>query len=183
MEKRIINRNFFERKAEEVAKDLVGKSIYYKNNEYKIIKTEAYYHYEKDSNEKYFCYGVKNDTGENIKTSSTFPLFREPGTWCIYGGQLLLSVTSSEIPDNVLIKEVLAPDGELYTTDKIAKTLHLYKSDLDSQYWDFQGLSSYNNADLYLIDNNFIPEIKPYRRKNIKEDSPYQFYMEVENNK
>lgn len=41
MEKRIINRDFFERKAEKVARDLIGKYIYYNNKEYQITKTEG----------------------------------------------------------------------------------------------------------------------------------------------
>lgn len=46
MENRIINRKFFEGKAEKVARDLLGSFIFCKNDErkYQIMKTEAYYH-------------------------------------------------------------------------------------------------------------------------------------------
>lgn len=41
MEKRIINRDFFEKKAEKVARELLGKYICYNNKEYQITKTEG----------------------------------------------------------------------------------------------------------------------------------------------
>lgn len=85
MERRITSREFFTGGAEKVARNLLGQFIYNKNDGqvYQITKTEAYYHDEKDSNGKYFCYGVKKDTGGKSKTYATTPLFQDPGTWCI----------------------------------------------------------------------------------------------------
>lgn len=182
MEKRITNRKFFEGKAEEVARDLLGKFICCKNDEqeYQIIETEAYYHDEKDNNGKYFCYGVKDDTGENSKTCATIPLFRTPGTWCIYGGQLLLSVTSSQFPDNVLIKRMKASDGKEYKTDEIAKILRLYQKDLKSNYWNFHGLDSLSDeAALYLMEGQEV-QGKRSERVNINNDKKYNFKIDGE---
>lgn len=186
MKKRIINREFFERKAEVVARDLLGKFICCENDEqeYQIIETEAYYHDEKDEHGKYFCYGVKKDTGENSKTCATIPLFRNPGTWCIYGGQLLLSVTSNKFPDNVLIKQVKAPNGKTYKTDDIAKKLRLYQKDSKSNYWDFHGLDSLSiEAGLYLTEGQNVPPntIINKRRVNINNAQEYNFSL-MENN-
>lgn len=186
MEKRITNRDFFKGTAEEVARNLLGKFIYCTNNgqAYQIIETEAYYYDEKDSNGKFLCYGVKKDTGERSKTCATIPLFRNPGTWCIYGGQLLLSVTSSEFPDNVLIKQIKASDGTIYKPDEIAKTLRLYQTYPESNYWSFHGLDSLSEeAVLYLTEGQNIPDvkIKSDRRVNINNDSKkYKFSIDTE---
>ncbi len=184
-EKRITKREFFERKAEEVGNDLLGKIICCKGDEqvYQITETEAYYHDERDKNGKYFCYGVKDDTGENSKTCATIPLFRNPGTWCIYGGQLLLSVTSSKFSDNVLIKEIKAPDGTVYKTDKIAKKLRLYQKDLKSNYWNFHGCDSLSDeAVLYLTEGQDVPskKSKTKKRVNINNDKEYNFKIDGE---
>lgn len=178
MKKRITNREFFESKAEKVARDLLGKFIYCKNDEqeYQITETEAYYHDEKDKNGKYFCYGVKGDSGENSKTCATIPLFRNPGTWCIYGGQLLLSVTSSKFPDNVLIKQMKALDGKTYKTDEIARTLRLYQKDSKSNYWSLHGLDSLSReAGLYLTEGISVQNVKYSERVRIKDDKKYNF--------
>ena len=181
MEK-ITDREFFERKAEKVARDLIGKFICCENDEqeYQIIETEAYYHDEKDDNGKYFCYGVKGDTGESSKTCATIPLFRNPGTWCIYGGQLLLSVTSSEFPDNVLIKRVKTPNGEIYTSDGIANVLRLYKKFEDSNYWDIHGLDSLSDeAVLYITkkENASHIAVNDKKRVGISNEKKYNFYI------
>ena len=181
MKEKIVNRKFFEEKAEIVARHLIGKYICYNNNEYQITKTEAYYHDEKDRNGKYFCYGVKSDTGENNKTCATIPLFRAPGTWCVYGGQLLLSVTNSSIPDNVLIKEIKPLDEGPYGPDKIANVLLLYQKKSNSNYWNFHGLDSLSEkAVLYLAEDQNAPKIKikSDERINIKNCQKYRFSME-----
>ena len=180
MKKRITNREFFKGKAEKVARELLGKFICCKNNgqKHQITETEAYYYDEKDSNGKFFCYGVKKDTGEKSKTCATIPLFRDPGTWCIYGGQLLLSVTSSEFPDNVLIKQIKTPDGEVYKTDKIAKALRLYQTYPESNYRSFHGLDSLSDESvLYLTEGQDIPDIKikSDKRVNINDCQKYNF--------
>lgn len=176
MKKRIINREFFERDAEAVARDLLGKFICYKNEEYQIIETEAYYHNEQDINGKYFCYGVKNDTGENNKTCASIPLFRNPGTWCIYGGQLLLSVTDSKFSDNVLIKQIKAPNGEKHTTDDIAKALGLYQKAEESNYWDFHGLDSLSTeAGLYLTEEENVPHIVIENKERVRISDAHKY--------
>lgn len=178
--KRITNREFFERKSEEVAYDLVGKYICYSNEYYQIIETEAYYHNEKDINGKHFCYGVKDYTDEYSKTYASIPLFRNPGTWCIYGGQLLLSVTNAKIPDNVLIKRMIALDGEEYTTDGIAKILLCYQKCEGSNYWNFHGLDSLSDdAKLYLAEEETAPNfnIIPDKRVNINDGNLYNYKL------
>lgn len=186
MKKRITNRDFFMEKAEVVARNLLGKFVCCKSNgkEYQITETEAYYYDEKDSNGKFFCYGVKKDTGEKSKTGATIPLFRNPGTWCIFGGQLLLSVTSSEFPDNVLIKKIKALDSKvIYKPDGIAKTLRLYQTCPESNYWSFHGLDSLSEgAVLYLTEGQDIPDIKIKlnRRVNIKDCQKYNFSIDGE---
>lgn len=182
MKKRITDRKFFEHKAEEVAQNLVGKFICYNNEAYLITKTEAYYHDEQDYNGKYFCYGVKDDTGENSKTCATIPLFRAPGTWCIYGGQLLLSVTSSDVSDNVLIKEIESPDGRICGPDCIANTFLLYQKSSNSNYWDIHGMDSLSGKSiLYLAEDTDkpIPTKEPYQYERIRvnSDKKYLFSM------
>lgn len=185
MEKRIANREFFAGKAEEIARKLLGKFIYCKNvgQAYQIMETEAYYHDEKDSNGNFFCYGVKKDTGENSKTCATAPLFHEPGTWCVYGGQLLLSVTSKDFPDNVLIKRIKTLGGTICKPDRIAEELRLYQKDPQSNYWNFHGLDSLSDeADLYLVERENIPggKIKSGKRVNINDSHNLNFSMESE---
>lgn len=185
MERRITSREFFTGGAEKVARNLLGQFIYNKNDGqvYQITKTEAYYHDEKDSNGKYFCYGVKKDTGGKSKTYATTPLFQDPGTWCIYGGQLLLSVTNSEFPDNVLIKQIKASDGKVYKPDGIAKVLLLYQKDPKSNYRSFHGLDSLSEeAALYLIEGQEVPDIQIQlnRRVNINNSHKYNFSIDQE---
>lgn len=183
MKKRITDRKFFEHKAEEVAQNLVGKFICYNNEAYLITKTEAYYHDEQDYNGKYFCYGVKDKGGANSKTYATFPLFRSPGTWCVYGGQLLLSVTSSDVSDNVLIKEIESQDGTIYRSDGIAtKIFRLYQKFSNSNYWDIHGMDSLSGESiLYLSEDTDKPnpakEPRQYKRININSDKKYLFSM------
>lgn len=180
MEKRITDRSFFTKPAEELAQDLIGKFIYCEDNKqkYQIIETEAYYHNEKDYNKKYFCYGVKKDNKDNYEnsiTNATMPLFRNPGTWCIYGGQLLLSATNMNLPDNVLIKKIKTDYGELLSTDKIAKELLLYQKELNSNYWKIHCLDSLlEGANLYLLEGSAIPYISQ-KRINIKNDSKFRY--------
>lgn len=182
MEKRIMERGFFEEKADEVARNLLGKFICCKSTgqKYLIIETEAYYYNEKDNNGKYFCYGVKNDTGEINKTCASIPLFQIPGTWCVYGGQLLLSVTTCEFPDNVLIKAIKAIDGKTYTPDGIAKELKLYKKDSTTNYWNVHGIDSLSeDADLFLVDGKTAP-YNSSKRKNINNEKALNYQMKVD---
>lgn len=182
MEKRITDRSFFIKPAEELAQDLIGKFIYCedKKQKYQIIETEAYYHDEKDYNEKYFCYGVNKDTGENSITYATIPLFKNPGTWCIYGGQLLLSATNMNFPDNVLIKKINTLSGTLLSTDCIAKELLLYQKELNSNYWEFHGLDSLSEeSNLYLLEGSKLP-YKSQKRVHIENDSEFNYTHNME---
>lgn len=122
-EKMHLNEDFFRRKADVVAKELLGAKI---NGKYVIVETEAYRQTDKDDNGKFICYGVNKETGVVSKTSVTTPLFNVPGTWCIYHGQLLISVKSEDVADNVLIKKIMV-GKEVYGPDKIAQVLRLYK--------------------------------------------------------
>lgn len=182
MGKEIKNREFFTRKAEEVACDLLGKFICYKNGKvetrYQIIETEAYYHDEKDNDGKLICYGA-DKTKDEAKSLVSAPLFEQPGTWCIYGGQLLLSVTNDEHPDNVLIKIIKDTEGKVYTPDEIARTLHLYKR--ETNYCNCHGQHSLDdNAHLYLTDGQITPRFICSKRVNINNDKKYNFKIDEE---
>lgn len=179
--RKITDRKFFERKSEDVARDLIGKYICCNGKYYQIIETEAYYYDEQDKNGKYFCYGVKDATGEYSKTYASIPLFRIPATWCIYGGQLLISVTSDKMPNNVLIKAVKAQDNNDLGPDKMAAAMKLYQKCESSNYWDFHGvdpLSTYVN--LYLSEDENQPRlnIKNKPRVNISDNKPFNFFIE-----
>lgn len=180
--RKITDRKFFERKSEDVARDLIGKYICYNGKSYQIIQTEAYYYNEQDENGKYFCYGVENATGEYSKTCASIPLFRNPGTWCIYGGQLLLSVTSDKKPDNVLIKRIKASDSKDLGPNDIAYAMKLYQKCENSNYWDFHGLDSLSaDADLYLSEEESKPKlnIKSKKRIRINDEKLLNFYTEL----
>lgn len=180
--KKITDRKFFERKSEDVARDLIGKYICYNGKSYQIIETEAYYYNEQDENGKYFCYGVKDATGEYSKTYASIPLFRIPGTWCIYGGQLLVSVTSDKIPDNVLIKKVAEKtDNNYLGPDKMAVDMKLYQKCENSNYWDFHGLDPLlADVNLYLseYENQLRLNIKSKPRVNIRDNKSLNFFIE-----
>lgn len=128
---------FFKRDAATVAADLLGciLSVDQGRKQYTIVETEAYYHEEKDDRGKHLCYGAKYN--RDTATKATKPLFSEPGTWCIYGGQLLLSVTTTSFPDNVLIKAIQDTSGHIYGPHKMACLLHLYRK--DPEFTDLHG--------------------------------------------
>lgn len=174
--KSIRENDFFTRKSEEVARDLLGKFICRKNGDteerFMITETEAYYHDEKDDNGKWICYGAPK-TKEQAKRLVSAVLFDKPGTWCVYGGQLLLSVTNDEYPDNVLIKRIKDAEGTIYGPDGVAKTLHLYKK--KTGYCGCHGQYSLaDDAALYLADGHEV-QSKKCKRVNIKNDKEYNF--------
>lgn len=115
MSKSLKENDFFLREANKVARDLLGKYICGKDGKkFQIVATEAYYHEEKDEAGKKICYGAEKTKEEVQKDNGvTAALFDRPGTWCIYHGQLLLSVMSDQFPDNVLIKTVKTERGGL----------------------------------------------------------------------
>ncbi len=167
--------DFFTRKAEDVAIDLLGKYICGNGGKekYLIVATEAYYHDEKYEDGKHICYGA-DKTKDEAKHDVTAPLFEQPGTWCIYGGQLLLSVTDDEFPDNVLIKMVKNEAGELLGPDLIAHSLHLYKS--KSDYCGCHGAFSLSkDSPLYLVDGQKVVNYRRYPRVNIADKNELNF--------
>lgn len=164
--------DFFAREAKDVARGLLGKYICRKNGDteerFMITQTEAYYHDEIDDNGKWICYGAPK-TKEQAKRLVSAALFDKPGTWCVYGGQLLLSVTNDEYPDNVLIKKIKDAEGTTYGPDGVAKTLHLYKS--KPEYCGcHRQFSLADDAALYLADGQEVKERLPRERVNIKSD-------------
>lgn len=170
MSKKLNDKSFFTREAKEVAKDLLGKYIcsnYCKK--FQIVATEAYYHEETDEVGKKICYGVK-------KTDVTAALYDRPGTWCIYHGQLLLSVMSDQFPDNVLIKAVKGENGEILGPDKMAYALCLYKS--KPGYCNCSGQHSLDTeSDLYLTDGEKPVKVSSFPRINIKSKEQLRFVI------
>lgn len=180
MRKSVKEADFFKRKAEDVACNLLGKYICCKGGKekYMIIETEAYYHDEKYENGKHICYGA-NKTKAEAKRLVSAPLFELPGTWCIYGGQLLLSVTNDEFPDNVLIKKVKSEAGKILGPDLIAHNLHLYKKDRD--YCGCHGQYSLSEAsNLYLADGQEVSNIICSPRVRIADKRNLNFKMDGE---
>lgn len=172
--KSIKENDFFARKSEEVARDLLGKFICRKNGDteerFMITESEAYYHDEKDEDGKYFCYGVH-------KTKVNEPLYDIPGTWCIYDGLLLLSVTNENYPDNVLIRSIKDESGTVYGPNAFAYELHLYQK--DPNYCGCHGqFSLADDAALYLADGKEGREIVCNKRVNIKNSMKYNFQIE-----
>lgn len=166
--KKITDRDFFTRKSEEVAHDLLGKFICSRKGDmkkYQIILTEAYYYDEIDDNGKKICYGAGKTKQEAAKLVSA-PLFEKPGTWCIYCGQLIISVTDDVNSDNVLIKEVKDEEGNIYTPHKMAMELRLYKKyGICNCHGKF---SLSDDADLNLTNGVEVENIEECDRKGIK---------------
>lgn len=159
---------FFKEDAAVVAKGLLGATISFQYGKrikkYTITSTEAYYHDEYDNKGKKICYGAEKTKVEAQNAVST-PLFSTPGTWCVYGGQLLLSVTDNVYSDNVLIKEIQDENGICFGPDGIAKELHLYKSKPD--YCDCHGKFSLCGCSLLLTDKIDTPSFTTEKRVNI----------------
>ena len=160
--------DFFNEDAATVAKNLLGATISFQFDnrikKYTIISTEAYYHKEYDNKGKNICYGAEKAKADAQSTVSA-PLFSTPGTWCVYGGQLLLSVTDNVYSDNVLIKEIQDKNGVCFGPDGIAKELHLYKSKPD--YCDCHGKFSLCGCSLLLTDKIDTPSFTTEKRVNI----------------
>lgn len=182
MRKSVKEPDFFMGKAEDVACNLLGKYIYSKGGKerYMIVETEAYYHDEKYENGKHICYGADKTKAEaKAKKLVTAPLFELPGTWGIYHGQLLLSVTDDIFPDNVLVKKVKNEAGEILGPDLYAKTLHLYKKDPD--YCDCRSQYSLSEvSDLYLSDGQEVSNIICSPRVRIADKKNLNFKMDGE---
>ena len=176
MNKSIQDQDFFARNPKDVAIDLLGKYINTKDGseKYLIVETEAYYHDES------FCYGHGKTAAEvKAKRLVSAPLFERPGTWCVYGGQLLLSTTCDELPDNVLIKCVKDKAGELLGPHPMACSLHLYKTNPDycgchNQY------SLSKDSTLYLSDGQKIAKFGYCERVNINDNKKMNFKIDGE---
>lgn len=173
-----MNQDFFKHDAAEVAKGILGATIVSRTNgqehKYTITSAEAYYHDETDKNGKKFCYGASK-TKEDAANDVSAPLFSTPGTWCIYGGQLLISVTNDIYPDNILIKEIQDVDGKRYGPDGIANELHLYKT--KANYCDAHGKSSVCEGTLFLCELLENPLFTSEKRVNIANDEKYKFNL------
>ena len=160
--------DFFKEDAATVAKNLLGAKISFQLDnqikKYIIISTEAYYYKEYDNKGKKICYGAEKTKADAQNTVSA-PLFSTPGTWCVYGGQLLLSVTDNVHSDNVLIKEIQDEIGICFGPDGIAKELHLYKSKPD--YCDCHGKFSLCGCSLLLTDKIDTPSFTTEKGVNI----------------
>lgn len=175
--------DFFKEDAATVAKNLLGATISFQFDnrikKYTIISTEAYYYEEYDNKDKKICYGAdKTKTEADIQNAVSAPLFSTPGTWCVYGGQLLLSVTDNIHSDNVLIKEIQDENGIRFGPDGIAKELHLYKSKPD--YCDCHGKFSLCGCSLLLSDKIDSPLYNTEERVNIDSNKHLKFnYAEV----
>ena len=173
-----LNTNFFEHDAAEVAKNLLGSTILYRNKNstrrYCIVETEAYYHDEKDKNGKLFCYGG-GKTKAQAQSDVSAPLFSTPGTWCVYGGQLLISAKDNVNSDNVLIKCIKDENGNYFGPDGIAKELHLYKTKPD--YSDCHGKYSLCDGDVTLVATMVSPQYTCHKRVGINEDSELNFKL------
>ena len=175
-----IDDKFFKGASSEVAKGLIGATMLSKANnkkKYFIRETESYDHDEVDKNGKLICYGAGKEKA-TAKHLVSAPLFDLPGTWCIYGGQLLLSVTDDVHSDNVLIKSIQDEDGTIYGPDAMAKELHLYKSEPD--YIKCHGEFSLADGALCLIDRESDPSYITSMRVNICSDKKLNFKKPVD---
>lgn len=175
------SQDFFKDDAAAVAKGLLGATITFhygtRIKKYMITSTEAYYHEERDSKGKKICYGAEKTKAEAQKSVSA-PLFSTPGTWCVYGGQLLLSVTDNVYSDNVLIKEIQNENGICFGPDGIAKELHLYKS--KPNYCDCHGKFSLCGCSLLLSDRIDTPVFNTEARVNIDSNEQLKFNYSAE---
>lgn len=173
--------DFFEKDAATVAKGLLGATITFRfgnqTKRYTITSTEAYYHDEYDKKGKKICYGAEKTKAE-AQSDVSAPLFSTPGTWCVYGGQLLLSVMDNVYSDNVLIKEIQAENGVRFGPDGIAKELHLYKS--KPEYSDCHGRFSLYGCAVLLTDKIDSPLFHVDKRVNIASDDLLKFDYSAE---
>ena len=172
---------FFEDDAAAVAKGLLGATLIFQSGsqtkKYTITSTEAYYHDEYDNKGKKICYAAEKTKAE-AQNAVSAPLFSTPGTWCVYGGQLLLSVTDNVYSDNVLIKEIQDETGARFGPDGIAKELHLYKSKPD--YCDCHGKFSLCGCSLLLSDKIDTPSFNTDERVNIDSNEQLKFNYSAE---
>lgn len=179
---RKITCEFFEEDAVTVAKGLLGATITFlfgnQTKKYTITSTEAYYHDECDNKGKKICYGAEKSKAE-AQNDVCAPLFSTPGTWCVYGGQLLLSVTDNVYSDNVLIKEIQDENGVRLGPDGIAKALHLYKS--KPEYCDCHGKFSLCGSAILLTDRIDTPSFNADKRVNIESNECLKFVLSSDN--
>lgn len=176
MDLKYISEDFFEKESSYVAKALLGATINNTIQDYTIIETEAYCHDDMDNHGKLICYGA--DKTKETATEVTAPLFDKPGTWCIYGGQLLISVTDDTNSDNVLIKKIRDSSGHIYGPDEMAKELHLYKT--KSGYIDCHGKFSVSCDKLKLTALADKPDYESSKRVNISNNDKLNFRLKSE---
>lgn len=144
----VIDRSFFEKDAETVAKNLLGKLLCRKLPNRKILKmtvieTEAY----PADDSACYGYGYKGNHGNKKKTKANAPLFETGGTCCIYGGMILIVCAKKGKPDNVLIRSAVNEDGFYNGPCKIARALKINKA--------FHGTDTVRqNCELWIEENN-----------------------------
>ena len=174
--------DFFKSDPATVAKGLLGATISFqcgnRIKNYTITSTEAYYYDEYDNKGKKICDWAEKTNAE-AQNAVSAPLFSTPGTWCVYGGQLLLSVTDNVYPDNVLIKEIQDENGISFGPDGMAKELYLYKS--KPNYCDCHGKFSLCGCSLLLTDKIDTPSFNKDKRVNIDSNEclKFNYFAEV----
>ena len=178
--KSISAEGFFRESPEVVARNLIGKVIVLPLTQNKkkcfIIKeTEAYDWDDKDSNNTYICYGRRYN-----RTKKSEPLFGTPGTWCIYGRQLLLSVHEENKSDNVLIKRII-DNGQELGPEGIAEALHL-SANAEQSIYDQCHNRLWNDCPVLTIEdaeNAYGFSIATSSRIGIKNSDKKRFTMVV----
>lgn len=95
----MINKSFFKRDAQTVAKALIGKTIEYNGKSAIITETEAY------GSKDPFCYGVRYGKTANNKVS-----FMQGGHIFVYADMLMITTGNEDgDPQNVLIRKADNP--------------------------------------------------------------------------
>lgn len=154
---KILNRNFFIRSADEVAKDLLGKIICRKMDDgfimrCRITETEAYF------GEESFCYGYggKNPRNKNV-------IFYSVGNVCHYADMLMISCNDESSPDNVLIRSVDLHNGPMKAVEALDITEALNEADLTA------------SDVIWLEDDGAKVEFTVSERVNIRSDTRYNY--------
>ena len=155
--KKIQNRDFFARPADEVAKDLLGKIICRKmGDEFimrcRITETEAYF------GEEPFCYGYGDEKPQNKSA-----IFYSVGNVCHYADMLMISCLGDDRPDNVLIRSVDLHSGPVKTVEALDITDDLNREDLTV------------SEVIWLEDDGAKVESNASERVHIPSDAKYNF--------
>lgn len=117
------DRGFFSQSAEKLAPQLLGKVLCrrFPNgslHRFRIYDVEAY------CAEDTANYGYGHEENKR-RTKANAPLFQKGGTWCVYGGMLLVVCGQEGKPDNVLIRGCADQDSLYDGPLKVATALHI----------------------------------------------------------